>query len=108
MPRQKEETERSEGKAKNSGNCRRLRLKRYADKLAPALLDGAFAVGSASRFFAMRSLWCASRRAVDSRASLHVARNDSFYFIILTSECTLLSGGFYYVILRRNLLGGAT
>ena len=60
MPRQKEETERSEGKAKKSGNRRRSRLKRYADKLAPALLNGASAVGSASRFFAMRSRWCAA------------------------------------------------
>ena len=87
MPRQKEETERSEGKAKKSGNRRRSR-QRYADKLAPALLDGASAAGSVSRFFAMRSLWCASRKVVDSRALFHFAWNDSFYFIILTSECT--------------------
>ena len=30
-------------RAKKSGNRRRLRLKRYADKLAPALLHGASA-----------------------------------------------------------------
>ena len=64
-------------RAKNSGNRRRSRLKRYADKLAPALLDGACAAGSASRFFAMRSLRCASRQAIDSCALFHFARNDS-------------------------------
>ena len=77
-------------RAKNSGNRRRSRLKRYADKLAPALLDGASAAGSASRFFAMRSLWCASRQAVDFHAPLRFARNDSFYFVILSLECTFL------------------
>ena len=64
MPHQKEETERSEGKAKKSGNRRCSRLKRYADKLAPALLDGASAAGSVSRFFAMRN--CGALRAEQS------------------------------------------
>ena len=48
-------------RAKNSGNRRRLRLKRYAAKLAPALLHGASADVSVSRFFAMRSFRSASR-----------------------------------------------
>lgn len=42
---------------------------------------------------AMRSLWCALRQAVDSRASFHVARNDSLY---------VQSGNASFVILRRN------
>ena len=56
-----EERAKEDRRAKKSGNRRCSRLKRYADKLAPALLDGASAAGSASRFFAMRSLWCATR-----------------------------------------------
>ena len=50
LPCKKEETERSEGSAKKSGNRRHLRLKRYADKLAPALLHGASSAGSFPRF----------------------------------------------------------
>ena len=60
LPCKKEETERSKGMAKKSGNRCRLRLKRYADKLAPALLHGASATAF-FRFFAMRRLRCASR-----------------------------------------------
>ena len=52
----------------NAGNRRRSRLKRYADKLATELLDGASTAGSVSRFFAMRSLRCALRQAADSHA----------------------------------------
>ena len=62
-PRKKEETERSDGMAKNSGK-RRLRLKRYSGKFAPALFDGAFADVSVSRFFAMRRLRCAARNFI--------------------------------------------
>ena len=59
-----EERAKEDRRAKNSGNRRCSRLKRYADKLAPALLDGASAAGSVSRFFAMRN--CGALRAEQS------------------------------------------
>ena len=51
-------------RAKKSGKRRHRRLKRYADKLAPALLNGASADVSIYRFFAMRSLRCAARDVI--------------------------------------------
>ena len=104
MPCKKEETERSEGRAKNSGNRRRWRLKRYADKFAPALLHGASADVSLPDFSQCRRPRCAARndyyfrsdfqqaaglhdctknKTVDSRASFHSARNDKHSFVIL-------------------------
>ena len=50
---------------KSRGTAAGLRLKRYADELAPAFLDGASDARSVSRFFARRSLRCGARKQDD-------------------------------------------
>ena len=50
---------------KSRGTAAGLHLKRYADELAPAFLDGASDARSVSRFFAWRSLRCAARKQDD-------------------------------------------